>query len=201
MFRNFYGLFVVFFCLKVLEKKLHLELKSDLNFFIPLMKKVAVFASLFGCLFFVGCQKFNPQEFQNYTNNLLSLQEEAVDLLQDYYQGKNFISGGLSPFELYTSTLESLQRLSQQGSDFPVRKGDAQLRDGVATYLSGLVFAFSGYEGPLMEQLSLSSGAVLLWYQEHRSLISENAMSFAKTLAELDKSLQISYSQFISEHF
>lgn len=52
-----------------------------------------------------------------------------------------------------------------------------------------------------MEQLSLSSGAVLLWYQEHRSLISENAMSFAKTLAELDKSLQISYSQFISEHF
>ncbi len=52
-----------------------------------------------------------------------------------------------------------------------------------------------------MTQLSLSSGEVLLWYQEHRSLVSENAMAFAKTLAELDKALEATYSQFVANHF
>ncbi len=86
------------------------------------MKKVAVFLCLFGLLFFAGCQKANPQELQDYTNGLLSLQEGAVNLLQDYYQGEEFLSGGRSPLAIYTATLEVLQGFTQQGSGVPARK-------------------------------------------------------------------------------
>ena len=165
------------------------------------MKKL--FIILCCCLLLIGCsssKQTDKTEVINYNNGLIALQESAVEILQTYFDEIENSYDWKNIQEIYNDAMTSLDELSGKISKVKKYDGDETLKTAVLKYVQWIQTAFSLYEWPVVEMLTDYTWSSLEFYEEDKEFFTEAAMKLSAELTNLDKQLEISYTQFKKDH-
>lgn len=158
------------------------------------MKKI--WFLLLGLLLAWCGRKLDPVAIQNYNDRLMTLQMQAVDTLQWYYQSLNSGYNGTNLEVSFNEALSGFISLKSEAQKVFAPNEDPELKKAVISYISGLQSTFIANEKPVVDLLSNFSGQASTFYREDSTIFSTYAMNLAHDLAILDKNLDSSYQSF-----
>jgi len=163
------------------------------------MKKIWLLTFL-GVLL-TGCQqKVNPEALQIYNDRLMSIQEQSVNSLEQYYRSLETWYNGTNLNDYYATTLSQFESLKKEAQKVFVPHNENELKVAVITYISWLQATFEKNEKPVVELLTSFSGNATDFYRKNKQIFSSYAMKLANDLAILDKNLSQSHQSFQKKH-
>ncbi|MBF0981406.1 hypothetical protein HXK74_02105 [Candidatus Gracilibacteria bacterium] len=161
------------------------------------------FLSLFVALSLIltGCGTKTPQiSVQDYNNELISLQESALDQVKSYFQALDDEYDGQNLSDLYTTMQENLSTLADKAQNASGYREDLTLKNAVLAYITGLQTSLDQHEKPIVRLLTSYSGSAQQFYEQDRSSINSGTLLFAQDLTKLDQALDIAQSTFAKKH-
>ena len=163
------------------------------------MKKIFV---LLVCLMFTWCwgSDIDNKGIEEYNNELMGIQEQAVESLRSYYEGLEKDYDGSNLITMFTWTLDELSLLKSKAEHVSWWKEDDSLKNAIVEYISWMKVAFSTYEWPVVEVLVDYTWQISHFYRDNKELFSQSAMKLAWELAVLDKTLEWEYTIFSEKY-
>lgn len=161
------------------------------------------FLSLFVALSLIltWCGTKTPQiSVQDYNNELISLQESALDQVKSYFQALDDEYDGQNLSDLYTTMQENLSTLADKAQNTSGYREDLTLKNAVLAYITGLQTSLDQHEKPIVRLLTSYSGSAQQFYEQDRSSINSWTLLFAQDLTKLDQALDIAQSTFAKKH-
>lgn len=161
------------------------------------------FLSLFVALSLIltWCGTKTPQiSVQDYNNELISLQESALDQVKSYFQALDDEYDGQNLSDLYTTMQENLSTLADKAQNASGYREDLTLKNAVLAYITGLQTSLDQHEKPIVRLLTSYSGSAQQFYEQDRSSINSWTLLFAQDLTKLDQALDIAQSTFAKKH-
>ena len=161
------------------------------------------FLSLFVALSLIltWCGSKTPQiSVQDYNNELISLQESALDQVKSYFQALDDEYDGQNLSDLYTTMQENLSTLADKAQNASGYREDLTLKNAVLAYITGLQTSLDQHEKPIVRLLTSYSGSAQEFYEQDRSSINSWTLLFAQDLTRLDQALDIAQSTFAKKH-
>ena len=161
------------------------------------------FLSLFVALSLIltWCGSKTPQiSVQDYNNELISLQESALDQVKSYFQALDDEYDGQNLSDLYTTMQENLSTLADKAQNASGYREDLTLKNAVLAYITGLQTSLDQHEKPIVRLLTSYSGSAQQFYEQDRSSINSWTLLFAQDLTKLDQALDIAQSTFAKKH-
>lgn len=161
------------------------------------------FLSLFVALSLIltWCGTKTPQiSIQDYNNELISLQESALDQVKSYFQALDDEYDGQNLSDLYTTMQENLSTLADKAQNTSGYREDLTLKNAVLAYITGLQTSLDQHEKPIVRLLTSYSGSAQQFYEQDRSSINSWTLLFAQDLTKLDQALDIAQSTFAKKH-
>lgn len=149
----------------------------------------------------LGCGSSQPKiSVQDYNNQLISYQTQALDSLDAYFSRLEKEYDGKNLHQLYQELKTQIESLKTQAIAHETRNGDAGLKDAVVRYLSGLESALEENEKPIVDLIEGHTGEMKEFYQQERDKINQLTLNFAKKLASLDDALAQQQAKFSHQH-
>ena len=161
------------------------------------------FLSLFVALSLIltWCGTKTPQiSAQDYNNELITLQESALDQVKFYFQALDDEYDGQNLSDLYTTMQENLSTLADKAQNASGYREDLTLKNAVLAYITGLQTSLDQHEKPIVRLLTSYSGSAQQFYEQDRSSINSWTLLFAQDLTKLDQALDIAQSAFAKKH-
>ena len=161
------------------------------------------FLSLFVALSLIltWCGSKTPQiSAQDYNNELIALQESALDQVKSYFQALDDEYDGQNLSDLYTTMQGNLSTLADKAQNASGYREDLTLKNAVLAYITGLQTSLDQHEKPIVRLLTSYSGSAQQFYEQDRSSINSSTLLFAQDLTRLDQSLDIAQSAFAKKH-
>lgn len=161
------------------------------------------FLSLFVALSLIltWCGTKTPQiSAQDYNNELITLQESALDQVKFYFQALDDEYDGQNLSDLYTTMQENLSTLADKAQNASGYREDLTLKNAVLAYITGLQTSLDQHEKPIVRLLTSYSGSAQQFYEQDRSSINSWTLLFAQDLTKLDQALDIAQSTFAKKH-
>lgn len=161
------------------------------------------FLSLFVALslMLTWCGPKTPQiSVQDYNNELIALQESALDQVKSYFQTLDDKYDGQNLSDLYTTMQENLSTLADKAQNASGYREDLTLKNAVLAYITGLQTSLDQHEKPIVRLLTSYSGSAQQFYEQDRSSINSWTLLFAQDLTKLDQALDIAQSTFAKRH-
>lgn len=161
------------------------------------------FLSLFVALSLIltWCGSKTPQiSAQDYNNELIALQESALDQVKSYFQALDDEYDGQNLSDLYTTMQENLSTLADKAQNASGYREDLTLKNAVLDYITGLQTSLDQHEKPIVRLLTSYSGSAQQFYEQDRSSINSWTLLFAQDLTKLDQALDIAQSTFAKKH-
>ena len=161
------------------------------------------FLSLFVALslMLTWCGTKTPQiSVQDYNNELITLQESALDQVKSYFQALDDEYDGQNLSDLYTTMQENLSTLADKAQNASGYREDLTLKNAVLAYITGLQTSLDQHEKPIVRLLTSYSGSAQQFYEQDRSSINSWTLLFAQDLTKLDQALDIAQSTFAKKH-
>ena len=161
------------------------------------------FLSLFVALSLIltWCGSKTPQiSAQDYNNELIALQESALDQVKSYFQALDDEYDGQNLSDLYTTMQENLLTLADKAQNASGYREDLTLKNAVLAYITGLQTSLDQHEKPIVRLLTSYSGSAQQFYEQDRSSINSWTLLFAQDLTKLDQALDIAQSTFAKKH-
>ena len=152
-------------------------------------------------LILTWCGTKTPQiSVQDYNNELISLQESALDQVKSYFQALDDEYDGQNLSDLYTTMQENLSTLADKAQNASGYREDLTLKNAVLAYITGLQTSLDQHEKPIVRLLTSYSGSAQQFYEQDRSSINSWTLLFAQDLTKLDQALDIAQSTFAKKH-
>lgn len=152
-------------------------------------------------LILTWCGTKTPQiSVQDYNNELISLQESALDQVKSYFQALDDEYDGQNLSDLYTTMQENLSTLADKAQNTSGYREDLTLKNAVLAYITGLQTSLDQHEKPIVRLLTSYSGSAQQFYEQDRSSINSWTLLFAQDLTKLDQALDIAQSTFAKKH-
>ena len=161
------------------------------------------FLSLFVALSLIltWCGSKTPQiSAQDYNNELIALQESALDQVKSYFQALDDEYDGQNLSDLYTTMQENLSTLADKAQNASGYREDLTLKNAVLAYITGLQTSLDQHEKPIVRLLTSYSGSAQQFYEQDRSSINSWTLLFARDLTKLDQALDIAQSTFAKKY-
>ena len=165
--------------------------------------RIKVFLSLFVALSLIltWCgSKTSQISAQDYNNELISLQESALDQVKSYFQALDDEYDGQNLSDLYTTMQENLSTLADKAQNASGYREDLTLKNAVLAYITGLQTSLDQHEKPIVRLLTSYSGSAQQFYEQDRSSINSWTLLFAQDLTRLDQALDIAQASFAKRH-
>ena len=152
-------------------------------------------------LILTWCGTKTPQiSVQDYNNELIALQESALDQVKSYFQALDDKYDGQNLSDLYTTMQENLSTLADKAQNASGYREDLTLKNAVLAYITGLQTSLDQHEKPIVRLLTSYSGSAQQFYEQDRSSINSWTLLFAQDLTKLDQALDIAQSTFAKKH-
>lgn len=152
-------------------------------------------------LILTWCGTKTPQiSVQDYNNELIALQESALDQVKSYFQALDDEYDGQNLSDLYTTMQENLSTLADKAQNASGYREDLTLKNAVLAYITGLQTSLDQHEKPIVRLLTSYSGSAQQFYEQDRSSINSWTLLFAQDLTRLDQALDIAQSTFAKKH-
>lgn len=149
----------------------------------------------------IGCGSKKPQiSAQDYNNELVALQEAALQETKEYYVALDAGYDGKNLSELYGQLQTNLLTLADKAAQFSGYGADLSLKNGVLAYITGLQASLQLYEKPTVELLESYTGSAQSFYEQDQQQISSGILALAKELARLDADLDQVQALFAKKH-
>ena len=161
------------------------------------------FLSLFVALSLIltWCGSKTPQiSAQDYNNELIALQESALDQVKSYFQALDDEYDGQNLSDLYTTMQENLSTLADKAQNTSGYREDLTLKNAVLAYITGLQTSLDQHEKPIVRLLTSYSGSAQQFYEQDRASINSWTLLFAQDLTRLDQALDIAQASFAKKH-
>lgn len=147
------------------------------------------------------CGSKTPQiSPQDYNNELISLQESAIDQVKSYFQSLDDQYNGQNLATLYQTMQENLATLADKAKSASGYQQDLSLKNAVLDYITGLQMSLMQHEEPIVKLLTSYSGSAQEFYEQDRASINSGTQLFAQDLSRLDQELDLAQANFAKKH-
>lgn len=137
---------------------------------------------------------------QDYNNELVALQESALQVVKEYYAELDQTYDGTNLSQIYADLQINLKTLADKAAVASGYKSDHTLKNAVLDYITGLQASLELNEKPTVLLLDGYTGSSQYFYEQDQQKITSWALLFAQDLARLDKDLDLAQAAFAKRH-